>query len=61
MVVGRCGVLGTIGGGRMEAEVIALARDTLESGRTRVHAFDLSGADAADSQMICGGTCEAAP
>lgn len=48
-------ILGTIGGGRLEAEVMALARPVLAEGLARMVRFDLSGADAAGMDMICGG------
>lgn len=51
-------IAGTIGGGRLEADAIRLAREALAARRTAVHAFDLTSADAAGSDMICGGRGE---
>lgn len=48
-------IVGTIGGGRLEADAIRAAIETLPSGRSLVHAFDLTGGDAAAMDMICGG------
>ena len=50
------GIYGTIGGGRLEAEVMAAAPDLLETGQDRMIAFDLGRSDTArDMDMICGG------
>ncbi len=51
-------IVGTIGGGRLEANAIRLAREALASRRTRIQVFDLSSADAAGMDMICGGRGE---
>lgn len=49
----------TIGGGLMEAQVIDLARQEILPNRTtRLLTFDLSGAQAAKADFICGGNCE---
>ncbi len=50
--------LGTVGGGRLEADALRLARQALESRRTSIEAFDLSGTDVAAMDMICGGRGE---
>jgi xanthine dehydrogenase accessory factor len=47
--------LGTIGGGEMEARVIAAALDTLTSGAPRLVTFDLVDPGAGDPG-VCGGT-----
>jgi len=50
-------IAGTIGGGRLEAEVIEKARECLSSGQeAALHVFDLTGEDAAEMDMICGGS-----
>ncbi|MCL2121661.1 MAG: XdhC/CoxI family protein [Clostridiales bacterium] len=50
-------IAGTVGGGRLEAEVIEKARACLSSGQeSALHAFDLTGEDAAEMDMICGGS-----
>jgi xanthine dehydrogenase accessory factor len=51
-------IVGTIGGGRLEADAMRLARDVLASRRTRIQPFDLTGKDAASMDMICGGKGE---
>ncbi len=48
-------IIGTIGGGRLEAEAIDLARETIPARKTVVQAFNLTSRDAAASDMICGG------
>lgn len=47
------GICGTVGGGLLEAQVIAQALDLFKTGATRLLSFDLGGDHAAD--MICGG------
>ena len=51
-------IVGTIGGGRLEAEAMRLAADALASRRTVIQRFDLSSSDAAAMDMICGGRGE---
>jgi xanthine dehydrogenase accessory factor len=47
--------IGTIGGGKLEADVIAKSVDVIRSGKSRVVDYQFSGADAAAMDMICGG------
>lgn len=57
MLVGPEGrIVGTIGGGRVEAEVLAAAADALESGKPRILSFTLDDELADEGGMICGGT-----
>lgn len=49
---------GTIGGGELEARVIEEALRVLGSGRPARFEFQLTGIDAADTDMICGGSGE---
>jgi len=49
---------GTIGGGSLEARVIAAARQTLAEGASCLLSFRLRGADVADSEMLCGGNVD---
>ncbi|HMN60189.1 MAG TPA: XdhC family protein [Anaerolinea sp.] len=57
MLVLRDGAIrGTVGGGKMEAQVIAAAGDVMKSGQARILDFEFSGADAASLDMICGGS-----
>lgn len=57
MIVRRDGsIIGTIGGGRLEAEVITMAKEVVAAKRSLIQAFDLTGKDAASMEMICGGS-----
>jgi xanthine dehydrogenase accessory factor len=48
-------IIGTVGGGAMEARVIALALETIQSGQAGTHSFTLN--DLADGDPgICGGS-----
>lgn len=59
MIIGASGIQeGTVGGGLLEARVIEKARYALQTQRSHIIAFDLTGADVADSIMICGGRSE---
>ena len=50
-------MLGTIGGGLLEAEVLRQAREVMAGNEPRVMGFDLTQDEAAREGMICGGTC----
>ena len=52
------GIIGSIGGGRLEAEVMAAAVRVLDRGRTAFMDFSLTGREAAELEMICGGTVQ---
>ncbi len=47
--------LGTIGGGMIEAQVMARAGEVLASGTPEALEFHLTGKDAAETDMLCGG------
>jgi len=49
-------IIGTVGGGRLEAETIRLAQKVHHNGCPMMQAFDLTGKDAAGLGMICGGS-----
>ncbi len=49
-------ILGTIGGGCVEAEVIRAALDVLDTGHPRIMPFHLHGEDAERTGIACGGT-----
>lgn len=49
---------GTVGGGFLEARVIETAQSALQHQRSQIISFDLTGADVADTMMICGGRTE---
>jgi len=51
-------VAGTVGGGCIEAEVWAEAREALRSGRSALHHFSLTAEEASEEGMVCGGTME---
>ena len=57
MVVRRNGtIIGTIGGGLVEAEILKVAPEVFKTGRAQVRIIELMGATAATAdQMICGG------
>ncbi|MFO7497621.1 MAG: XdhC family protein [Desulfobacterales bacterium] len=52
------GIRGTIGGGLVEAKVIAAAGGVLRSKHPQVIPFDLTRSEVADMDMICGGRLE---
>ena len=49
---------GTVGGGCIEAEVWAEAREALRSKNSALHHFSLTAAEASEEGMVCGGTME---
>jgi xanthine dehydrogenase accessory factor len=51
-------IIGTIGGGRLEADAVRLAGEAFRSQRSVIQPFDLSGQDVAGMDMICGGQGE---
>ncbi len=51
-------IVGTVGGGRLEAGVIDSAVECIRTRKTVIQSFDLSSRDAAGSDMICGGMGE---
>ena len=51
-------VAGTVGGGCIEAEVWAEAREALRSGRSGLHHFSLTAEEASEEGMVCGGTMD---
>lgn len=57
MLVGRAGrLLGSIGGGRGEALVLAACLDALASGQSRALELDMQGLEIEGPAMVCGGT-----
>lgn len=46
---------GTIGGGCIEADLYALARQAIRTGKLLVHEIDLSARNAEENDMLCGG------
>jgi len=51
-------IVGTIGGGCVEAEVWQAAREVMESERSRTLTFDLNNDPKYDTGLVCGGTLE---
>lgn len=51
-------IVGSVGGGCVEAEVWAAAQDAIKDERSRVMSFDLTDDSMADSGLICGGKLE---
>jgi xanthine dehydrogenase accessory factor len=51
-------VAGTVGGGCIEAEVWAEAREAMRSGESSLHHFSLTAEEASEEGMVCGGTMD---
>jgi xanthine/CO dehydrogenase XdhC/CoxF family maturation factor len=51
-------VAGTVGGGCIEAEVWAEAREAMRTGACGLHTFSLTADEASEEGMVCGGTME---
>ena len=51
-------VRGTVGGGCIEAEVWAEAREAVRTGVSQLHHFKLTADEASEEGMVCGGTME---
>jgi len=49
---------GTVGGGCVEAEVWAEARETMRNGVPALHHFALTADEASEEGMVCGGTMD---
>jgi xanthine dehydrogenase accessory factor len=49
---------GTVGGGCVEAEVWAEAREALNKGESGLHHFALTADEASEEGMVCGGTMD---
>ena len=49
---------GTVGGGCIEAEVWAEAREAMRSGNSVLHHFSLTAEEASEEGMVCGGTMD---
>ncbi len=48
-------ILGSVGGGRLEADTLRGAAEVFRTRRAVLLTFDLSGAEAAETGMLCGG------
>ena len=51
-------VAGTVGGGCVEAEVWAEAREALRAGIAGLHHYSLTAEEASEEGMVCGGTMD---
>src|SRR5215510_3255914 len=51
-------VAGTVGGGCIEAEVWAEARQAMRSGEAALYHFSLTAEEASEEGMVCGGTMD---
>ena len=49
---------GTVGGGCVEAEVWAEAREAMHKGEAGLHHFALTADEASEEGMVCGGTMD---
>ena len=49
---------GTVGGGCVEAEVWAEAREAIRTGKSALHHFALTADEASEEGMVCGGTMD---
>jgi xanthine dehydrogenase accessory factor len=50
--------VGSIGGGRLEADVLSAARKVMTEGKGKILDFHLTGIEVAETEMICGGDVE---
>ena len=50
--------VGSIGGGRLEGDVLSEARTVMAGGKGKVLDFHLTGTEVAETEMICGGDVE---
>jgi len=48
-------IVGTIGGGCVEAEMVTRARQTIGNGRTQIAGYDLTPDQAGEDGLVCGG------
>jgi xanthine dehydrogenase accessory factor len=51
-------VAGTVGGGCIEAEVWATAREAMRSGKPELRHYSLTADEASEEGMVCGGTMD---
>ena len=51
-------VAGTVGGGCIEAEVWANAREAMHTGRSELQHYSLTADEASEEGMVCGGTMD---
>ena len=51
-------VAGTVGGGCIEAEVWATAREAMRTGKSELRHYSLTADEASEEGMVCGGTMD---
>ena len=51
-------IAGTVGGGCIEAEVWATAKETMRTGKSELHHYSLTADEASEEGMVCGGTMD---
>lgn len=51
-------VAGTVGGGCIEAEVWANARESMRTGKSELQHYSLTADEASEEGMVCGGTMD---
>ncbi len=51
-------IVGSVGGGSVEGQVYQEAMNVIKEGRSKMFHYDLTGKDAAEGGMICGGNME---
>ncbi len=51
-------IIGTVGGGKNEANIISEAKKVIETGEAKLAAFEYEGPDVDSKEPICGGSCE---
>ena len=51
-------LIGSIGGGRLELEVLEQAKVVFKEGRSTILSFRMTGNEVAESEMLCGGTVD---
>ena len=49
---------GNVGGGTVEADVVRLAKEVMETGKPKLLSFDLSGIDHDERALVCGGSMQ---
>lgn len=52
-------ITGTVGGGCVEADLYALAREAMRTGKVQVHEVDLTARNQDENDMLCGGKLKA--
>jgi xanthine dehydrogenase accessory factor len=58
LVTEDCVLTGTIGGGRLEHEVLSRAKEIFQDGQSAILSFQMTGVEVAESDMLCGGSVE---